>query len=418
VARGRWIGLNNKYQQDTLSVLKTDVQNNSINDNHLAQYIAASAPLHCADGWSFLGRALQCHVRGDATSAIHLAYYAELRAANSLLATQGIGIFDNPSVSVNSSGNCQRVPGYGTHDLAWLALEHWADGQTAASLLSDLISVEGIPHKVWLDSFQSSSSFNRGQIAKEWLETWGLDLQRFVADREARNQASYRPSQITPVPQSKILESIKFISEVWKLHEPSGQSRFDILDRFLVRRSLEKTYLSVKGKPAEAARKDFKREVESMVSNVKPSGRGAGEWVRFFTRKSEPDDPAVIRMAMDLKKAQNKPNHMEVISRAVLLLRVATGACSQFLSSAKFSAPELEFWWEQLGQGRGLWNLGMKPERLTDLWADVAAAIEQLGGWAELNKATATYARWQVECASDLSTLGSCERIGLWGLGL
>src|SRR5271168_3372640 len=93
--RGQWIGLSNRYRENTITKLKADVlPGASINIPHLAQYVAASCPLHCADGWSLLGRALDCHARRDADSARHFAYYAELRAAISLLASQGIAVFD------------------------------------------------------------------------------------------------------------------------------------------------------------------------------------------------------------------------------------------------------------------------------------------------------------------------------------
>jgi hypothetical protein len=416
--RDRWISLDNRYRRNSLDAIKADVKANSIHDKNLLQYIAASATLHCSDGWSFLGRALHSLARGDVTTALHLGYYAELRAANSILATQGTGVFDDPSFSVNSHGTCHRISGYHTHTLAWLALEHWADGVSAAVLLGDIISVENVSHRAWLDSFQKSSVINRRRIASKWLKTWGLDLQRFVSDREARNEASYRPSTITPVAKAPVQESIEFLRELWRLHEPSGFARFDIMDKYLLRLSLEQTYSIVKGRSAKSDPRGFKTDIESMISLINPGSRAAAEWVDFFARNSEPADPVVIRLAMTPGTAENPRSHMQVISRAVVLLRVATGACSLLLDSAKFGKPELGFWWRGLGEDRGLWTTGGVPDNLTDLWADVATAIDQVDGWFETNKGTASYSSWQGECASGISVLGTCERIGLWGLGL
>lgn len=109
---------------------------------------------------------------------------------------------------------------------------------------------------------------------------------------------------------------------------------------------------------------------------------------------------------------------MQLISRAVVLLRIATGACSQLLGSARLSKPDLQFWWEQLVEVRGLWNQATRPSDITDLWADAADAMSQLDDWGQRNGAGATYARWRSDCAREISTLGTCERIGLWGLGL
>ena len=40
----------------------------------LSEYIAASAILHCFDGWSYLSRALESEMAGDPDTARHLGY--------------------------------------------------------------------------------------------------------------------------------------------------------------------------------------------------------------------------------------------------------------------------------------------------------------------------------------------------------
>jgi hypothetical protein len=421
LSRHRWIGRNNKYRRNILDVLKDDADpktTSTINETELGQYIAASAPLHCADGWSFVGRALTCHARGDASTALHLGYYAELRAAVSMLAVEGVGIFDQPSIAVNSTGNCHLIKGYGTHLIAWLALEHWADTQPAAELLVDVLKIQGVSCRTWLESFQKSSVINRRGIASKWLKTWGLDLRRFVGDRAARNEASYRPSRMSPANHLEVPEGATFLCELWKLHEPSDNSRFDILDKYLLRRILEETFRVVRGRLPKSDPSNFQSDIEAMVAEIQPAGQTAEAWTQFFTRSTEPRDPALITMAMGGGKQEDRTSHMQVISRAVVLLRLATGACSHLLESAKFGKTELQFWWQSLGEDLALWNDLTKPDNITDLWADVATAITQITAWTQSNKASANYASWQAECASEISVLGGCERIGLWGLGL
>ena len=417
LGRDRWLSRDNRYRLRPKSVLKLDAKANTINEEELVQYVAASGTLHCSDGWSLLGRALACHARGDTASALHLAYYAELRAGVSILASQGIGVFDNPSVSVDSGGNCHLIRDCPTHRLAWLALEKWADTQSAADLLVDILSVQGIRCREWLDNFQKSSVVNRKRIASKWLKSWGLDLRRFIDDREARNAASYQPTRISPAAQVSALESSNFLCELWTLHEPS-KSRFENLDRYLLRRILEETYRVRRGRLPKSDPKGFEADVESMIEHMNPGGQTAEEWLQFFARKADSQDPSLISMAMNTRTPGSSHSHMQVISRAVVMLRVATGAWSNLLGNAKLGKTELEFWWESLAQDLGLWGDTTRPDNITDLWADVASAITQLSGWAESNKATANYANWQTECASGISVLGSCERIGLWGLGL
>jgi hypothetical protein len=91
-----WIGRANRYSRDTIRRIKSDIGIGGVRSpRQLSQYVAASTVLHCADGWSYLGKAISCLLRGDPHRCRHLAYYAELRAALSLLASEGVGIFQD-----------------------------------------------------------------------------------------------------------------------------------------------------------------------------------------------------------------------------------------------------------------------------------------------------------------------------------
>src|SRR5689334_20827915 len=74
-SKQNWVGIHNRYGQDTVNRLKADLGANPpvINHIQLAKYIAASSVLHCLDGWGFLGRALMAGSYGDSDIALHLA---------------------------------------------------------------------------------------------------------------------------------------------------------------------------------------------------------------------------------------------------------------------------------------------------------------------------------------------------------
>lgn len=239
----------------------------SINHTHLARYIAASSIGHCSDGWGFVGRALECHARGDNNTALHLGYYAELRGALSLLATEGIGIFSNRHFTLNDSGNCQLLPNYSngvprTHDITWLALEHWAGLRRSANLLAEVVSPFGIELGDWFDAFLTGPALY--QVGKDWFRTWGLDLRRLSEDREARNEVSYEPGNLNSRTSLDVHSSVSFLREVWDLLEPLDSSRFGILDRHLLRLSLEKAFEAVFGDPKKHSQ-DFQKRVERML---------------------------------------------------------------------------------------------------------------------------------------------------------
>jgi hypothetical protein len=125
--KSMWIGKTNRHAQDIVGRLKADYPLSAGQKRNLAQYIVASAVLHTNDGWGYLGRSIGCLMSGDAHRALHLAYYAELRAAVSLLAGAGIGVFHREHFIVSAANTTTRLQSkLGTHQIAWDALELWS----------------------------------------------------------------------------------------------------------------------------------------------------------------------------------------------------------------------------------------------------------------------------------------------------
>ena len=214
-------------------------------------------------------------------------------------------------------------------------------------------------------------------------------------------------------------ESSAFTRNLWAMCEPHPASRFELIDRRLLRVSLEQAFAAETGKSPTQGAQEFRDRVDSMVEAVAAGGLPGEEWKRFLTRTDHPHDSVVITEASGSVTAEDPHHHMQVIARAMLLLRVATGACSVLLGSTGFGRDELEFWWSSLGEERGLWDPGDEPDAFTDLWADIEAATGELDEWEAANgDADVSQVRWRGECAYGISILGQCERIALWGLGL
>lgn len=413
----RWLTNNNIYRQGQPT--------QPINQKHLREYIAASAPLHCADGWSFLGRALDCHAQGDSNSARHLGYYAELRGAMSLLAAEGIGIFATRHAIVGSAGSCETLPTprstwwfRGTHRMTWLALKHWSGLQRSADLLGTAIQPAGISLHEWVEAYPAARA-RWHAIGDRWLRTWGLDLQRVADDREARNEASYRPTHVSPDRFLPVAERSSFMRDFWRVHEPSPASRFELLDRHLLRLTLEQGFRASTGSEPRNDRSRFRQGVVAMLDVVAPSGMPLKQWRRFLMRDEEPDDSPVISEARGTLGPHDARHHVQVIGRAALLLRVATGACALLIRAAGLDRAELEFWCNCLGHERGLWDEGQEPDQLLDLWADIQAALDEVYDWeVDVGGNSGSFMGWRRDCAHGISVLAQCERIGLWGLGL
>jgi hypothetical protein len=399
-----WLSMDNRYRGDCVKSLEADLPNGVIHDD-LAQYIAASAVLHCADGWSFLGRALSCHASGDSDIARHLGYYSELRAAMSILAAEGIGIFHNDHCVIDPSNNQQFVGGWNTHMMAWLALKAWAHRAESAEILADVIRPNGLPLKLWLDAFGAESQMR--PLGETWLTSWGFDLERLFDDRAARNESSYRPTRLNGPRSLTGSDSARLMCDLWLQCDP----RFETLDNHLLRLSLEEAYFMITEKRPNADMVDFGNRINETLTkmNVGPP------WDTFLTRGSDPSNPTIIDEARKQDSMTHQRHHVEVISRATLLMRVATGMSARLLRNSGFSKNDLKFWWSTFGENHGLWGSAKTVDDFGDMWADVKASIDDATDW-DSGGMSKSIQSWLEEQSKTVVSLSGCERIALWGL--
>lgn len=408
----RWLGTNNRYLKRPVDTVKAHAGSpGDTVHKHLAEYVAASAVLHSADAWAYLGRALDAHVRGDASVARHLGYYAELRGALALLATQGIGIFSSKNAIIDRAGQAAFFSGP-THQMTWLALEQWADGPAGASVLSQVIRPEGIALDQWVDGLGlGEKAWN--PIGRTWLRTWGLDLKMFGRDRDTRNEASYRPTTLRESPPNDAQGGAEFIRQFWPLFEPGPGAPFGKLDQHLLRATLESAFDSVTGvSPVgnQAFRRALGKSLSSTVGAPIESSLG-----RFLTRVDDAPTPLVFTSAESRSSGLSAEYHLNVISRAALLLRLATGASLDLIAGADLRFDDMRFWCDRLAADHGLCGPGELPPDPADLWADVDDALELFEQALQNGSDTSFFSLLQAS-GQELQILTGCERIGIWGL--
>ncbi len=412
--RATWIGATNHYANDVVGQLK-NAPTNALQRQDLAQYIAASVSLHANDGWGYLGRAVACVLAGDTHRALHLAYYAELRAALSLLASAGIGIFDHKHYVISAANSASKLRTQdGTHIVAWIALEHWARQSPSGALFTGIVRPEGRSLDDWFQPLGGTTTL--APQARDWFMHWGMDLGLAIKDRKARNESSYRPDGIPTTWDSPVKEGLAFVRDTWNALEPSSASSFEQIDRHILRIALERYFRSRFGKAPGAADADFVSITNGLVDAQSLSLATAERLKDFLFRRTVPRDPLIFSYSV---VAPGRPGSdaLAVLSRAVLLLRIATGSAHDLLKQAGFAADELSFWWEKVGETRGLWRPGSLPETLSDLWADVKASLDQLAE-VESSDPSALESVNKVAFGMDgcLNVLSSHERVGLWGL--
>jgi hypothetical protein len=412
--RSIWIGKTNHYIQDVTDRLRTAPANDTQRRN-LAQYIAASVSLHANDGWSYLGRAVAAILAGDCHRALHLAYYAELRAGMSLLAGTGIGIFKNRHFIVPAVNGAAKLDfGQGTHVAAWLALEHWTQQPVSGALFTSLVRPEGRTLDEWFQPHGGATAL--APQARDWFMQWGMDIGLASKDRDARNESSYRPDGIPSIWESSAKDGLEFVRDTWSALEPSSTSSFEQIDRHILRLAIERYYSSYSGRVAVPADADFTALVNTTVEAQSLADATSDRMKKFLLRQVAATDPLLFGYST-IAPGTPTTDALAVLSRAVLLLRIATGSAHDLLKQAGFGANVLSFWWQNLGEARGLWPSGSPPEALSDLWADVQDSLNDLAA-IEADDPTALESVNNIAFGPDvrINVLASHERVGLWGL--
>jgi hypothetical protein len=413
-----WLSATNRYAIDTTNRLKADTTNpQQIVGADLAEYIAASSTLHSLDGWSFLGRAVDATLRGDPDTARHLGYYAELRAAMAILATEGIGVFSDRHFVVEATSQPSKIPSNaGTHKILWELFDEWSTAPKAANLVGRIVTVSGIPLGSWVNYFGVGTGAALQPVARDWLTTWGLDVQQLSQDRDSRNESSYRPTGLRPLSTGS-LGAFTAVNDLWRALEPSATGRFEIIDSFLFRTCVETIFTSVSGRQPQAAGKDYRRQVKNMLANANPNS-DTRSLKDFLIRRQRRGDPLVLKLARGRDSVMHPNHHLQVISRAALLLRIASGACAGLLTNGGTTLANMSFWWCELGEARGYWERSSRPGDVTDLWADVQQALEQIKSKHSEVPNRATLQRRRQGVSNEIAILGECERIGLWGINV
>ena len=353
-----WLSSRHVYA-DVLGALHPN--NTRIDGMSLAEYVAYSIPIHVADGWSFLARGLDAVKAGDVDSAIHMAYYAELRAAMALLAAEGVGVFNLRHVAIDANYATSDLVGMGTHKVVWELLKKWgADAHRSPTIL-DAIRVEQRTISEWLDEANIGQPA-RGVVAGTWLNEWSIDLESFSDDHEARNEVSYRPRRMiatnVPVPgiNSRVVEPLL---RIWDSLEPSPERGGAAIDVELLARALSYAYDRAN------------RTIPEWNNFVDRELQSASCALRAILKRPLGSTDRIVSWA---QQKSSPPTGNAVLARATLLLRVANAVCAQRLNQSRITRTDLEFWWNTVGLEYGLWANGDEPEDFADLWGDVEDA--------------------------------------------
>lgn len=380
---------------------------------HLADYVAVSALHHCYDGWSNLSQAVGGELRANPEVARHLGYYAELRAVMSILAANGIGILGERSVILAANDSYTTRPGRNTHDIAWHALASWTDSTNYGQFL-DAIRPGGISLEDWTNAIVPRSE---GALAATWINEWGRDFYKIPADRHTRNRASYHPAGLTFGGPKGAKDVVKFLMTMWRLVEPESSLGFARLDAYLLRRAVRKLH---SGLPTDNGPRSLRCTVRRAMANLPLSESRYARWNDLLLAKDDSGDKLLERASSPSigDPKQDVQESVQMLSRALLLLRIATGNVTTLLKKGLVDRSALlGVWCRDLRLRGGLWPKDDPPEVFSDLWEDVDAAMARVEDWQSSSTRGCYFDLWQT-LAREAVVLSTMERVFFWGLEL
>jgi hypothetical protein len=283
--------------------------------------LAAEQVVHMAECWRYLSSAMYAFLNHEVGNAVHLAYYAELRAALSLFSGAGIRIKQRDAYWLNDESAVIVIPSHKTHDLVWKLWNEWIKRPDAGALIENNIRIEA---GVALKDFQTQlMQFSPGVL----LGQWGYDLVKLKDDHLARNQASYiaywRDKPLSRMSADQLV-FVKMLSELF-LSSGSGL----IFDQALIQYAVHQT---VEGSLDHMNPENHTIERQQKLDNI----------AEFVARQSGVDKAHLLRnLSANIgesifEKAKQRNDEAEnVLSRAAFLARLAMLSVNHNIISAE-----------------------------------------------------------------------------------
>jgi hypothetical protein len=414
----RIIGPRNKYKESTIT--KTNhitFASGNIDIPQISQYIASSVIAHCYDGWNFLSRGIDALLSGDISTAVHLFYYSELRAVMSIMAFEGIGIFDKKHIYFDSAKVehvfKKNVAGeqLTTHKAADELIIEWASLNSKKNIVFKSINVNNRSLNEWVNaSGHSATSGYASSVVNDWFKSWSIDL-KLNLDQKLRNEMSYRPHfNINGV---NIHQKINQLIQIWEGLEPTDSNRFIELDMHLLRITIEQLFKRITGKTTRD------RSYLIFVNHIFDSlGESKSQILyNFILRLHNREDHILISEAKkDLRNPEiNYKDPIPMICRSILLLRFATGCTNFMIIDSGLNHSDLKFWWEEFAYKAGITNSNPSGIDPIDLYIDVSDSVSKIKSYSNL---LTNIKQTNLLGLPDLCNLKQFQRVCFWGMGL
>lgn len=337
--------------------------------------LARNQIMHMAESWRYLGSAMTAFLNNSDGNAIHLAYYAELRATMSLFAGSGILIRNGNNGYIDSSGALQsfnnatyrdtlgniKIIQSPTHKITWGLWEHWSKSNYAKDILDKgIILYKTTPQNIDLRLISGKI----GTLAtNNILNSWGTDLLQLQDDHNARNLHSYQ-AYWSDKPLTKRNQSdIDYIKSLWKLLLPQDYNQegmhFDVAMIKHVLNEIDKG-----NSETEDEAQELTKAQDELSKYIYDHLGIREETFQSIMEQTEYD--------LSLFELANDPvgNIRNVLSRAVFLCRIAKLSVELNLKAHSNGYSWILYWLQHVG----VWNPD-QVENPYDLFEDYENAL-------------------------------------------
>ncbi|MCS4592699.1 hypothetical protein KTJ89_06860 [Brevibacterium sediminis] len=369
---GVWLEQANPYLVGGSKQVVNDCKAGTADFDKVAAYVGASSFVHCADAWSYVGRAVDALLKGDVHASVHLTYYAELRAAKSLLAAEGVFVGNRYSCALDANTTLTKVSGNVTHTAAWELIETWFQQPSSVTTIAQVVAPGGQNLQSWIGQIPGGVN----AVMQDMLAGIAFDLQSFSEDRERRNLASYEPTTLMPATLN--VDTIRrTVMEIWSEIEPMAGGDFPGIDRAILANVLVRQYSAqnLTPNPSDPSRGvvDWSGWV-SWIDSLTPAELSPSAFKEVL--RSDPtgsEFKEILGAGFVDTSAMTDPAEFirPMLSRATFLTRIATGLCLRVLTDAGKSFRELTAWTEAFSESRGHIEAVPLPLPATDLITDL-----------------------------------------------
>jgi hypothetical protein len=204
-------------------------------------------------------------------------------------------------------------------------------------------------------------------------------------------------------------------SEVWGVLEPGQGNPFEILDRFICRQAFERLYSRTAGSNVALSRKSYRDFNRQWVERMSAPGGGAF-YEEFLRSPHTQPDPEILRLAgRGLAQQPLAKQLLGMVGRALILLRMATGAFRQLLAAAGASSGTVEFWIEDMLTSHGVALPEDLPADYSELYDEVRDYMEDLEPLLNEDQSLAL-SDLRAGYATQFEGLSTFERVPAWSV--